>query len=204
MLSLVTETNPGSAQWFALVPTGTVLMWAAASAPEGYLLCNGASLARASYPDLFSAIGTTFGSVDGASFSLPDFRGRSPLGVGQGAGLTNRTLAQQGGAETVTLATTEIPSHSHTGTTDSAGTHTHTSNAIGGQGNLGLVTADGNNTVTDTDGSLGELNVWTTPQALSINDNGAHTHTFTSNTTGDGGAHANMAPFLALNFIIKI
>jgi len=60
-----------------------------------------------------------------------------------------------------------------------------------GQGNLGLVIADGTNTATSTDPSVGEINVWTTPRALSIN------------STGGGGAHANMAPFLALNFIIK-
>lgn len=179
MLSLVTETNPGSAQWFPLVPTGTVLMWAGSSAPSGYLLCDGSTLLRASYPDLFAAIGTAFGSDDEDSFSLPDLRGRAPLGAGQGAGLSNRTLAQQGGTETVTLSSAEMPSH------------THTSNAPGGQGNLGLVIADGTNTATSTDGSIGEINVWTTPRTLTIND------------TGGGGAHANMQPFLTLNFIIK-
>jgi hypothetical protein len=62
---------------------------------------------------------------------------------------------------------------------------------------------DGTNTVVETDGSVGELNVWTVPGALTIDAGGAHTHTFTSDSTGGGQSHANMSPFLSLNFIIK-
>jgi microcystin-dependent protein len=57
--------------------------------------------------------------------------------------------------------------------------------------------------VVDTDGSAGELNVWTTASALTINTGGAHTHPFTTESTGGGAAHANMQPWLAVNFIIK-
>lgn len=47
-----------------------------ASPPTGYLYCNGASLLRASYAALFTAIGTTHGTVDGTHFNIPDYRGR--------------------------------------------------------------------------------------------------------------------------------
>lgn len=51
-------------------------------APTGWLLCDGASYLRADYPDLFAAIGTTYGAVDGAHFSVIDMRGRIAVGLG--------------------------------------------------------------------------------------------------------------------------
>jgi microcystin-dependent protein len=76
-------------------------------------------------------------------------------------------------------------------TTQTAGDHTHTSNAVGGQGNYGLALADGTNTVTSTDSSSGELNVWTVPGTLSINNAGSHTHAITdpshTHTVADPG-----------------
>lgn len=188
----------------ASAPAGSLQMYAGATAPFGYLLCNGAAVSRTTYAALFAVIGATYGGGDGLNtFNLPDLRGRGPIGVGTGAGLTARALGGTGGAETVTLDGTMIPGHTHTGTTDSNGSHAHTSNATGGQGNYGLAIADGTNTVTSTDSSAGGLNVWTVPAALSINANGAHTHTFTTGSTGGGSAHANMQPWLAVNFIIK-
>lgn len=68
-------------------PAGAVLPYAGSAAPSGFLLCNGASVLRATYPDLFTAIGTAFGSVDGTHFTLPDMRGRTPVGVGSGTKL---------------------------------------------------------------------------------------------------------------------
>lgn len=163
---------------------------------NNWLICDGRSLSRTAYSELFSVIGTDFGANDSETFKLPDFRGRVLGGIGSGSGLTSRDLGDSVGAETHTLTTNQIPSHLHTGTTDSAGAHTHTSNATGGQGNYGLALADGNNTAISTDSSLGELNLMTLPQALTINSNGAHTHTFTSGNTGGGQSHNNMQPTL--------
>jgi microcystin-dependent protein len=204
-----------------------------------WLICDGRSLSRSVYSDLFAAISTNYGSVDGDHFNIPDFSGRIFGQIGNG-----HEVGDDVGADTVTLSINEIPSHVHTGTTNSSGTHnhsastdnqgthnhsastdnqglhSHTSNATGGQGNYGLAIADGTNTVVDTDGSSGELNVWTVPGALNINnnglhnhsvtvvdnglhnhsvtvvDNGLHTHTFTTNSAGTGGAHQNMQPTL--------
>ena len=75
-------------------------------------------------------------------------------------------------------------SHSHTGTTDASGLHNHDTNAVGGQGNYGLALANGVNTVTSTDSSDGELNVWTLPGALAMSNSGSHTHTFTTSNAG--------------------
>lgn len=205
----------------------------------GWLMCDGRSMSRTEYSELFDVIGTSFGSEDADTFNLPDYRGRVLGMVGQGPGLTSRSLGANVGAETHTLGTNEMPSHTHTGTVNSAGlhahtassatagahdhtgstgtdgSHTHTTNATGGS--LGLVTADGNNTVTSTDFTPNnELNVWTPPATLTVNNaglhthaiasdgfhshaitvdsGGAHTHTFTTNATGLGNAHNNMQP----------
>lgn len=63
-------------------PPGTVFSFAGSVAPTGYLICDGSSLLRATYADLFAAIGTTYGSADGTHFNLPDVRGRMPVGLG--------------------------------------------------------------------------------------------------------------------------
>jgi microcystin-dependent protein len=199
-----------------------------------WLICDGRSLLRSEYSELFSAISTNYGSVDEDHFNLPDFSGKvfGQINV-------EHNIGDSVGAENITLTTNQIPSHTHTGTTDSSGIHnhaitdsghvhigttnssgihdhsitdsghthtgttssngihSHTSNAVGGQGNYGLALADGNNTVESTDASSGELNVWTTPGSLTINNNGDHTHTFTSNnsTTGvtinNNGSHTH-------------
>jgi microcystin-dependent protein len=95
-------------------PVGTILSFAAATAPSGYLVCDGSAVSRTSYSDLFNVLGTTWGVGDGSTtFNIPDLRGRSQIGSGQGSSLTNRTLGQIGGAETHTLTVNEIPPHTH-------------------------------------------------------------------------------------------
>ena len=110
----------------AALPPGTVLSTAAAAAPDGYLLCNGAAVSRATYAPLFAAIGTTFGRGDGAAtFNVPDLRGRVVVGVGNAAGRTDRVRGAAGGKETHTLTPAELAAHSHTASTDEAGSHQH-------------------------------------------------------------------------------
>jgi microcystin-dependent protein len=193
------------------IPSGSLFMFAGAEPPEGYLLCDGSPISRVNYSSLFDAIGTTYGSGDGSTtFNLPDFRGRGPLGAGTGAGLTPRTLGGSGGAETVTLDTTMIPSHTHTGTTASDGSHSHSITDPGHAHTQTTVNDDFNNSgganpsfAADSAGSMTWSNINSNQTGISINSAGAHTHTFTSNPTGGGNPHANMSPFLIINFIIK-
>jgi len=174
---------------YTLLPKFCVIMWSGAvvSIPTGWLLCDGTSH-----------------TVNGVNVTSPDLRGRFILSYGQGPlNFTNTTIGATGGEQNVTLSTTQIPSHTHTGTTSSNGDHTHTHNADGGQGNYGLALANGLNTVTDADSSSGELNVWTLPAALNIDNSGSHSHTFTTNSTGGGDSHNNMPPYYVLCFIMK-
>lgn len=82
-------------------PTGSIIMYGGASAPSNYLMCDGTSYLRSTWPALFSAIGTAFGSADGTHFNVPDMRGQFPRGVDNGAGrdpdTTTRTAMNPGG-----------------------------------------------------------------------------------------------------------
>jgi microcystin-dependent protein len=90
-------------------------MFAGSASPSGWLTCDGAAVNRTTYAALFAVIGTTYGAGNGTTtFNLPDMRGRAPIGVGTGSGLTARALADEVGAETHTLSVAEMPSHTHT------------------------------------------------------------------------------------------
>jgi len=162
-----------------LVPAGSVLAYISTNAPKGWLSCLGQAVDREEYADLFEVIGTAYGSGNGSTtFNLPDLAGRVIVGQGSGLGLTSRAMAATGGAETHTLTTGEMPSHSHT------------TNAVGGT--LGLITADGSNTAGGgLDSSPTEPNIYAAPAALTVD------------SAGTGGAHNNMQPFAVLNYIIK-
>lgn len=92
---------------------GTVVVFATLEPPAGVLACDGATYARVDYPALYAALDPWF-IIDADNFKVPDLRGRTVVGVGQGVGLTNRVIAEVGGEETHVLTTAEMPSHSHT------------------------------------------------------------------------------------------
>lgn len=146
-------------------------------APKGWALCQGQLLPINQNQALFALLGTTYGGNGQTTFALPDFRGRAPVHVGQGAGLPNYTLGQLGGEENHTLLTTEIPSHGHTaaGSTATADTSTPVSSYW----------AAGN-------------------QIYASTSNGAFMRTDALGTTGSNQPHNNMQPYLALNFSIAL
>ena len=152
---------------------------------------------RIAYSELYAVIGTTFGSSSDTTFKIPDCRGKVAGAAGQGSGLTNRTIGETTGSETRTLTVDQLPSHTHTGTTDGSGTHTHTTNATGGS--LGLISSNGNNTASSgLDSTAGEPNLYAPIYALSVNDSGYHTHTFTTNAAGENNAFSIMQPTIFL------
>ena len=86
----------------ARLPAGFVAAWPGHTPPDGWLVCNGATVSRTTYADLFAAIGTTFGAGDGSTtFKLPDYQGdflrgylsgtSSAIGKRQAEGLPNIT-----------------------------------------------------------------------------------------------------------------
>lgn len=150
-------------------------------APRGWAFCNGQLLSISQNTALFSLLGTTYGGNGQTTFALPDFRGRAPLHMGQGPGLANRTQGEKSGAEQVTLAINQMPSH------------THTPRCNTGQANkqspVGAV-----NAVEPTGQTAMYSNV-----APDANMNaGAIAN------TGGGQPHSNMQPYLVANFIIAL
>ena len=81
------------------VPTGTILPFAGAALPAGYLRCDGASVSRTTYAELFGAISTTYGAGNGSTtFDLPDLRGEFLRGLDRGRGVdSGRTLGSAQG-----------------------------------------------------------------------------------------------------------
>lgn len=173
-------------------PAGTVLAFAGATIPNGYLVCQGQAISRSTYSKLFAAIGTTHGVGNGTTtFNLPDVGGRSIYGRETSAtrltaalgGINGNTLGAAGGDQ-------RAHSHSH-GTTDP--THTHGATGAG---------SVGNNLVNGTDRAVGTADGTNAGlfQTVSV--------VVSANSTGVGvsaqfaGASQNLPPAIVLNYMI--
>src|SRR5678815_970125 len=91
---------------------GEIRMFAGNFAPAGWMFCEGQLLPISQNETLFQLIGTTYGGDGQETFALPDLRSRVPLHMGTSLG-TTFVLGQNGGVESVTLTSQQIPSHSH-------------------------------------------------------------------------------------------
>jgi microcystin-dependent protein len=92
---------------------GEVKMFGGNFQPRGFAYCNGQLLPISQNDALYALIGTTYGGDGVNTFALPDLQGRIPLHQGTGPGLSTRVIGEKAGAETVTLITTQLPSHGH-------------------------------------------------------------------------------------------
>lgn len=80
-------------------------------APRGYAMCQGQLMSIAQNSALFSLLGTLYGGNGQSTFGLPDYRGRGPVGMGQGPGLSMIVQGEVAGTESVTLTTAQLPQH---------------------------------------------------------------------------------------------
>lgn len=111
--TILTSNGPNaSPTWNTGLPIGGIMMYGGSTAPTSWLTCDGSIKAIATYPALFSAIGAAFGGDGITTFSVPDYRGRSPIGIGTGTatGATPWSLAQQAGGETNVITAANLPS----------------------------------------------------------------------------------------------
>ena len=170
-------------------PVGVIEAFAGVNAPAGWLFCDGSAVSRVQYPELFSALSTTFGSGDGsATFNIPDLRGRMPFGKG-----THSDVATLGNNEGASLANRR-PKHQHTvyfsdpnhnhGLRVNGNTTMNLSNVAAGSGGFGLTSAGGST-----------LDVWPSATNLNIKVNPENASSSTSPT--------DAPPYLVVNYIIK-
>jgi microcystin-dependent protein len=207
------------------LPTGAIMPFAGASAPSGgYLLCDGSSVSSSTYLALHAVISNTYGGSAytggaGLNFTLPDLRGRLPMGAGTGVGLnasgtgapsgtaqTARTRGQWLGEETHLLTTAELANHTHANTVSggntstAGGSHNHTgfSSAL-----IRYVGSGGDR------GDLSGGGVWSTNTSgvTTGSANIDHLHTFNPSITnvaaGGNNRHAIIPPVVVMNYIIK-
>jgi len=152
--------------------------------PRGWALCNGALIPIAQNTALFSIFGTNFGGNGSTNFGLPDLRGRAAIGQGNASGLTPQAVGQVGGSSTVTLLTSEIPTHNHV---LNAGTLTPPNPA--------------QNVASPTNQAVLGLSA---PNNIYIDATAPNTALVASSIspTGGGQPHENMQPYLAVNFCV--
>jgi len=92
---------------------GEICTFAFNFCPRGYAVANGQLLMISQYDQLFTLLGTTYGGDGQTTFGLPDLRGRTARGTGQGNGLANVVLGEMAGVESVTLSLAQMPAHTH-------------------------------------------------------------------------------------------
>jgi len=152
---------------------GEIRMFAGNFNPSGWMFCDGSLLPISENETLFQLIGTTYGGDGQSTFALPDLRGRIPMHWGNGF-----ILAENGGAEEITLTTNQIPAHTHAMlATNDIPTLASPQNNLLGQAAAKFYRA-------------GIPSVILNPQSLSI--------------TGGSQPHTNFQPYLCINFIISL
>ncbi|MEG3618106.1 tail fiber protein [Magnetovibrio sp. PR-2] len=110
------QTNQAHATCATDPYIGSVCATAANYCPRGYIPLHGQLMTISSDTTLFSLLGTTFGGDGRTTFGVPDMRGRSMVGSGEGPGLSMALLGQRRGYERVTPSELTMATHSHSAT----------------------------------------------------------------------------------------
>jgi microcystin-dependent protein len=176
------------------VPTGTISPFGGTVIPDGYLLCDGTQYSTTTYADLFNVIGTMYcpGPCAGPMlFAVPDLRGKVP--AGQGGTALSGTIGTTVGAETHTLSSAEMPTHSHTGITDAQGSHVHLIN-FPTSVNLNAPPELVYKSTSAQQGAAFNMNTGAA---------GSHAHNLLINNAGSSMPHNNIQPSLIIKYIIK-
>jgi microcystin-dependent protein len=157
---------------------GEIRIFACNFAPRGWAMCNGQLLPINQNQALFSLLGTNYGGNGQTTFALPNLQGRVAIHEGQGSGLSAYTLGETGGAESVTLLTTQMPQHTHSvAASSAAATGTRPGGSVPARASTAAY-------ATTPDGTLMNATMLT--------------------TAGGGQPHENRQPYLVLNFCIAL
>lgn len=160
------------------VPTGGLVMWSTASAPSGFLLCDGSAVSRSTYAALFAIVSTTFGSGDGSTtFNVPNYTNRMPYGT---------TIGATGGSANATLV-----SHTHTATS-----------TVTDPGHFHGLWVDNDSAGSAGGGTRPLRREFLDNDQINTAYTGITVAT-TNSTEGSSATNANLPPYLGINFIIK-
>ena len=178
-------------------PAGVVSAFVGASAPTGWLLCDGSQVSQATYAALYLVVGANkFGTDSGGNFFLPDLQGRVAIGLG-----TNGDVNAVGVNEGITLANVanRSPKHNHTySLTATSGGVDHTHGYYQQPGYTAASSAgSGIPRAADNNASSGGYPTSTGGASAYL-----HTHPV-SGSVGVGSGIADTMPYLTLNYIIK-
>ena len=152
-------------------------------APRGWAVCDGQLLPISQNTALFSLLGTMYGGNGKNTFALPNLQGAAPICKGQGPGLSDYTQGQEGGSQSITLLSSEMPAHDHQaqGVSKSGDQDSPTNNT------WAIAQADPRS----QDPMYGSAGASTmSPFALSV--------------SGGSIPHNNMPPYVVLNFCIAM
>jgi microcystin-dependent protein len=163
----------------------SIKIFAGNFAPRGWAFCNGQLLSIAQNTALFSLLGTTYGGDGRTTFALPDLRGRAPIHFGQGPGLSDYSLGQTGGQETVTLLSSEMPVHTHSLSVSNTNGTSHVPLTVSSVAAPVDVNGDSVNGFSNN-----QPNMVLSPTTIG--------------NTGGSQAHENRPPYIALNYIIAL
>lgn len=164
-----------------------IRLFASNFAPRSWAFCAGQILSIAQNTALFALVGTIYGGNGQTTFALPDFRGRMPVGTGQGPGLPSFQLGEMAGSPTVTLLTTNMPAHNH---------------VITGSLTMGAKNGAGNSiSPTGNYPAQGATNAYSTTQDAQM---APLSGSLTTGISGGSQPISIMPPYLGMNFIICI
>jgi microcystin-dependent protein len=192
------------------LPAGSIMQYGGITAPSGWLLCDGTAYDGTNpvYSRLWGAIGTNFGGAGINAFQVPDLKGRVPIGLGAGAGLTNRSINGKGGAETHALTIAELASHNHSINHDHGAFISGVERQNHDHG-YDVAAIGSNPIVNEADTSTAYA--FTNTGGITSAQRQNHDHNIdvpnfvgTSGSTGSGTAHNNMQPFIVVNYLIRL
>ena len=169
---------------------GIIKIFGGNFAPRGWAMCNGQLLPIAQYTAVFSLLGTTYGGDGVSTFALPNLQSRTPVGMGQGPGLSYRSQGEMSGTENNTLLTPNLPPHNHQATLSASNADSGQSAATAGAS----IATPGTLTGRTFSGTLGYNT--STPNTI------LNPASVTTAMVGQGIPVNNMQPFIAMNYII--
>jgi microcystin-dependent protein len=162
---------------------GEIRMVGFGFAPKGWAVCNGQVMSISQNTALFSLLGTNYGGNGTSNFALPNLQALAPMGSGNGSGLSPRTLGETGGESTVTLLSSQMPSHTHgVNCINSAGSSNSPANSVWAAASGGRVP----------------------PPVYAAAATNVGMNAVAVQPSGSSVPHNNMPPYLTIYFVIAL